>query len=100
MTEGEISGTVGYTSPEQLRGLAIDRRTDLFSFGVVLFEMVTGERPFTGSSPTAVCDAILNAEPRGFGDRPQPEKLRAIVRKLLEKDPANRYGSADEAFAS
>jgi serine/threonine protein kinase/formylglycine-generating enzyme required for sulfatase activity len=98
MAKGEISGTVGYTSPEQLRGLALDRRTDLFSFGVVLFEMVTGERPFTGSSPTAVCDTILHAEPRDFGDRPLPEKFRAIVRKLIEKDPANRYGSADEVY--
>jgi len=96
--EGRISGTVGYMSPEQLRGLPIDHRTDLFSFGVVLYEMVTGERPFTGSSAMDVCDAILHAQPRDFGDSPVSGKLKAIIRKLLEKDPANRYGNADEVW--
>ena len=94
--EGKISGTVGYMSPEQLRGLPTDHRTDLFSLGVVLYEMVTGERPFTGSSAMDVCDAILHAQPRDFGDSPVSGKLKAIIRKLLEKDPANRYGNADE----
>jgi len=94
--EGEISGTVGYMSPEQVRGLPVNHRTDLFSFGVVLYEVVTGERPFIGSSPMAVCDAILHAPPRDFGDSPVPGKLKTIIRKLLEKDPANRYRSADQ----
>ena len=94
--EGKITGTIGYMSPEQVRRLPIDHRTDIFSFGVVLYEMVTGERPFTGSSGMAVCDAILHAQPRDFGDSPAPGKLKAIIRKLLEKDPANRYGSAGE----
>jgi len=94
--EGEISGTVGYMSPEQVRGLPVNSRTDLFSFGVVLYEMVTGERPFSGGSAMAVCDAILHAPPRDFGDTLVPGKLKEIIRKLLEKDPANRYGSADE----
>jgi formylglycine-generating enzyme required for sulfatase activity/dienelactone hydrolase/predicted Ser/Thr protein kinase len=94
--EGEISGTVGYMSPEQVRGLPLNHVTDIFSFGVVLYEMVTGRRPFTGSSAMAVCDAILHAPPRDFGDSPVPGKLKAIIRKLLEKDPANRYGSAGE----
>jgi formylglycine-generating enzyme required for sulfatase activity/dienelactone hydrolase/predicted Ser/Thr protein kinase len=94
--DGEIVGTVGYMSPEQVRGLPFDHRMDLFSFGVVLYEMVTRERPFTGSSPMAVADAILHAQPRDFGDSLAPEKLKGIIRKLLEKDPANRYGSAGE----
>jgi formylglycine-generating enzyme required for sulfatase activity/predicted Ser/Thr protein kinase/dienelactone hydrolase len=94
--ESTIVGTIGYMSPEQVRGLPVDHRTDLFSFGVVLYEMVTQERPFTGSSAMAVCDAILNAQPRDFGDRPVPGKLKALIRKLLEKDPANRYRSAGE----
>jgi serine/threonine protein kinase/formylglycine-generating enzyme required for sulfatase activity/dienelactone hydrolase len=94
--EGEISGTVGYMSPEQVRGLPVNHGTDLFSFGVVLYEMLTGERPFIGSSARAVCDAILGAPPCDFGDTPVPGRLKAIVGKLLEKDPANRYGSADQ----
>ena len=93
---GAVLGTSGYMSPEQLRGLPVDHRTDLFSFGVVLYEMITRERAFTGSSPMAVADAILHDQPRDFGDRPVPAKLKAIIRKLLEKDPANRYSSAEE----
>jgi len=95
-SEGEIAGTIGYMSPEQVRGLPSDHRTDIFSLGVVLFEMVTGERPFLGSSAMAVCDAILHAPPRDFGDSQVPGKLKAMIRKLLERDPAHRYGSADE----
>jgi serine/threonine protein kinase/dienelactone hydrolase len=94
--EGMILGTIGYMSPEQVRGLPVNHRTDIFSFGVVLYEMITRERPFTGSTPMAVADAILHAQPRDFGDSLVPGKLKAIIRKLLEKDPANRYGSADE----
>jgi serine/threonine protein kinase/dienelactone hydrolase len=94
--EGEIAGTIGYMSPEQVRRLPSDHRTDIFSLGVVLFEMVTGQRPFLGSSAMAVCDAILHAPPRDFGDSQVPGKLKAIIRKLLEKDPAHRYGSADQ----
>ena len=94
--ESEICGTIGYMSPEQVRGLPINCRTDLFSFGVVLYEMVTGKRPFTGSSATVVLDATLHAEPRGFNDRQLPGKLKAMILKLLEKDPANRYESAEE----
>jgi dienelactone hydrolase/predicted Ser/Thr protein kinase len=93
--EGEISGTVGYMSPEQLRGLPVNYTTDLFSFGVVLYEMVTGGRPFTGSSGAAVCEAILHAPPRDFGARPVPGMLKAILWKLFDKDPANRPGSVE-----
>ena len=85
--EGEICGTIGYMSPEQVRGLPINCRTDLFSFGVVLYEMVTGERPFTGSSAMAVLDATLHAEPRGLNDRQLPARVKAMILKLLEKDP-------------
>lgn len=95
---GTVLGTVGYMSPEQLRGFPLDQRTDLFSLGAVLYEMVTQERPFAGNTPTAVADAILHAQPRDFGDSPAPAKLKAIIRKLLEKDPANRYGSAVEVI--
>ncbi|MEO8053327.1 MAG: SUMF1/EgtB/PvdO family nonheme iron enzyme, partial [Acidobacteriota bacterium] len=93
---GAILGTPAYMSPEQALGNPVDKRTDLFSFGVVLYEMVTGERPFLGSSPMAVADSILHAQPCGLGESPVPGKLKAIIRKLLEKDQANRYGSAGE----
>jgi predicted Ser/Thr protein kinase/dienelactone hydrolase len=93
-----ISGTIGYMSPEQARGLATDRRSDLFSFGVVLYEMLTGERPFTGTSVMAVCDAILHDAPRGLGELPVPAKLKAIIGKLLEKAPADRYPNAGEVY--
>ncbi len=95
---GAVVGTIGYMSPEQLRGMPLDHRTDLFSLGAVLYEMITRKRAFTGSSPMAVADAIQHAQPRDFGDSPAPAKLKAIVRKLLEKDPANRCGSAAEVI--
>jgi len=98
-TPGTVMGTLGYMSPEQLRGLPVDQRSDIFSFGVVLYEMVTGQRAFKGTSDVAVADAILHAEPRGFGDKSVPSKLKSIIRKLLEKDPAKRYASTGEVHA-
>jgi eukaryotic-like serine/threonine-protein kinase len=95
---GTVVGTIGYMSPEQLRGLPLDHRSDLFSLGAVFYEMVTGARPFAGSSPTTVADAILHDQPRDFVDSRAPAKLKAIIRKLLEKDPAHRYGSAAEVI--
>ena len=98
--EGTTLGTLSYMSPEQLLGKTVDRRSDLFSFGVVLYEMVTGRLPFQGSTTVAVADAILHAEPRDFGERPVPEGLEAIIRKLLEKDPERRYASAEEVHTA
>ena len=94
--QGTILGTVQYMSPEQAQGKEADARSDIFSFGLVLYEMITREHPYPGSSALAVCGAILHAPPRDFGDILVPGKLKAIIRKLLEKDPANRYGSAAE----
>jgi serine/threonine protein kinase/formylglycine-generating enzyme required for sulfatase activity/dienelactone hydrolase len=96
---GAAVGTAAYMSPEQMRGLPVDHRTDLFSFGLVLYEMVTSERPFKGSSAIAVADAIMHAPLRDFGDRPVPGQLKLLIRKLVEKDPANRYGSAEEVHS-
>lgn len=98
--EGTTLGTLSYMSPEQLLGKTVDRRSDLFSFGVVLYEMVTGRLPFQGSTTVAVADAILHAEPRDFGERPVPEALEAIIRKLLEKDPGGRHANAEEVHAA
>jgi dienelactone hydrolase len=97
--EGTTLGTLSYMSPEQLLGKAVDRRSDLFSFGVVLYEMVTGRLPFEGSTTVAVADAILHAAPRDFGEKPLPGKLKAIIGRLLEKDPAKRYPGAEEVKA-
>ena len=97
--DGASPGTPGYMSPEQLLSKPLDARSDLFSFGVVLYRMVTGRLPFEGTSKMALADAILHAEPRGFGDRAIPEGLREVVRKLLQKDPEKRYANADEVHA-
>ncbi|HQR45064.1 MAG TPA: protein kinase [Thermoanaerobaculia bacterium] len=94
--EGTTLGTLSYMSPEQLLGRPVDTRSDLFSLGVVLYEMATGRLPFEGSTPVAVSDAILHAPPRDFGDAPGPEALKAVVRKLLEKDPGRRFANAEE----
>ena len=94
--EGTALGTLSFMSPEQLLGNTVDHRSDLFSFGVVLYEMVTGRLPFEGSTSVAVADAILHGEPRNFGDRPVPEGLKRIVRKLLRKDPGERFAAAEE----
>ena len=93
---GAAIGTVAYMSPEQARGEEVDVRTDLFSFGAVLFEMATGERAFGGTTHAMVFDAVLNRDPAApKGLNPQlPEGLDNIVAKALRKDPQERYQSA------
>jgi serine/threonine-protein kinase len=89
---GVILGTIGYLSPEQARGSALDARSDIFSFGIVLYEALSGRRPFGGATDLHVVEAVLNDTPTPLGDEVPPE-LRAIVEKALEKDPADRYQS-------
>ena len=98
---GMVLGTVSYMAPEQALGREIDRRADLFSLGVVLFEMLTGRVPFEGVTPTEIIDKILHEEPsppsRYVSGVPPP--LDAVVKRALEKSTAFRYQSAREIYA-
>jgi eukaryotic-like serine/threonine-protein kinase len=95
---GFILGTLDYMSPEQVRGLEVDRRTDIFSFGVLLYQMVTGHLPFTGASRTDTVYRITQAQPEAMSRHSYdvPPDLERIVRRCLEKDPSRRYQSAHE----
>jgi Tol biopolymer transport system component/serine/threonine protein kinase len=100
--EGQILGTVAYMSPEQARGQTIDHRTDLFSFGIVFYEMLTGETPFQGSSAVETMSAIINqpAPPVSRSVKgPLAEALSRIVERCLEKDPEDRYQTAKDLLS-
>jgi tRNA A-37 threonylcarbamoyl transferase component Bud32 len=101
-TPGTMMGTVGYMSPEQVRGLAVDHRSDLFSFGAVLYEMLTGKRAFKGTTVADTLSAILREDPaEASGNGPElPIGLVRVVRRSLEKRPEDRFQNArDLAFA-
>jgi len=96
--DGTTLGTVAYMSPEQLKGIKADHRTDIWSFGVMLYEMVTGKLPFRGDSPQAVIYSILHEEPEPISllRAELPFELEQIVGKAIAKDPSERYRDVNE----
>jgi serine/threonine protein kinase/Tol biopolymer transport system component len=99
---GTVLGTMGYVSPEQLRGRPIDHRSDLFAFGAVLYEMLAGKRAFKGATPADTLSMILTKDPPEITENGAPVSpaLERIVRRCLEKDPEVRFQSGrDMAFA-
>jgi serine/threonine-protein kinase len=97
---GLIIGTIGYLAPEQLRGERADHRADVFAFGVILYEMLSGSRPFERPSPSEIMAAILKDEPADLKGTTGLLTLNRIVNRCLEKDPEQRFQSArDLGFA-
>jgi len=96
---GALLGTVGYMAPEQVRGQAVDHRCDIFAFGAIVYEMLSGTRAFRGASAADTLAAILNSDPPDLthGSVPVPSSLDAIARRCMEKDPRDRFQSARDA---
>jgi len=101
VTQGRVLGTVGYMSPEQVGGEGADARSDLFSFGAVLYEMLSGQRAFKGATAVETMHAILKEDPPALEPpEPLPAAVERILRRCLEKAPEQRFQSArDLAFA-
>jgi serine/threonine protein kinase len=98
---GAVMGTASYMSPEQALGLAVDHRSDIFSFGAVLYEMLTGKQPFKGATAAATFDAVLNRAPQPMAeiDEDAPVEFESIIEKALEKKVESRYQEASEMRA-
>ena len=101
-SRARVMGTVGYMSPEQVRGQTVDHRTDIFAFGAILYEMLTGKRAFQRTTSAETMTAILNDEPPAISQTGAniPPALQRVVNRCLEKNPEQRFHSAsDLAFA-
>ncbi len=96
---GRVMGTLRYMSPEQARGLKLDARTDIFSLGVVLYELLTGESPFAGATTADVIAAVLDHEPPPLSSLDAPPALAQIVSKALRKDREQRYQTSQELLS-
>ncbi len=99
--EGSTLGTIGYMSPEQVQGKSTDHRSDLFSFGVVLYELISCKSPFKAETPAATMNAIAQQTPEPLAryKASVPDELQRIVSKLLQKDPAIRYQTAADIIS-
>lgn len=95
---GTIVGTPSYMSPEQIQGIRVDARADIFSLGVIIYEMLTGKRPFEGDHITTIVYKIMNEEPTNIREmkRDLPQGFENIIKKALAKDPNKRYQSCKE----
>jgi class 3 adenylate cyclase/tetratricopeptide (TPR) repeat protein/predicted Ser/Thr protein kinase len=95
---GRVLGTMPYMSPEQVRGKPVDHRTDIFSIGIIFFELLTGKRPFSGETQADLISTIVRDAPAELADIRSkiPRQLRRIIRLCLEKEPDGRYQSATE----
>jgi len=98
--EGTVFGTVAYMSPEQARGGKIDARSDVFSLGIVLYEMLTGDRPFTGASSVDMISSILRDQPSPVTEirADLPAHVGRVLRRCLEKNPRDRYQTSRDVF--
>jgi serine/threonine protein kinase len=101
-TSGSLMGTPAYLSPEQIQGQTQDTRSDLFSLGIILYQMTTGVRPFNGSSVSAVCAQIVSITPPppSYHNPSLPPAFDRVVMRCLAKDPADRYATAEALGAS
>lgn len=97
-TIGTVIGTLGYVAPEQVTNMNVDKRVDIFSFGVVLYELLTNQLPFTGENEIAVIHAIFNTVPPVPSSLRQgiPREIDTIVTRCLEKNPDQRFLSMND----